>query len=104
MVHLEVHEASGVPIFSGGQSATQDGLAVMSTVARVPPRGAAGQVIFRMRRPMYLINSSIYVEVSLADPAAPWEPFVALPCAACSCPPALQQIPCWCPSSAPSSV
>ncbi len=25
---------------------------------------SAGQVIFRMRRPMYLINSSIYIEAS----------------------------------------
>lgn len=29
---------------------------------------AAGQVIFRMRRPMYLINSSIYVEVRPVQP------------------------------------
>lgn len=45
----------------------------------------AGQVIFRMRRPMYLINSSIFVEVPTACQASPPLPQLGLPAPAAAC-------------------
>lgn len=54
-----------VGVMAAPASASAGVLACFKALQKSPKCArAAGQVIFRMRRPMYLINSSIYIEAS----------------------------------------